>query len=590
MSALGTALDSHTPRNVGWNGTAQYAWSHDEKEQIVQFFSQVTRTDKKSVRKVMAGRLENILKTLSCHPEKSYTESDSTDNLLTILYQMIGHTRDIISGKGEYELSYMMIHTWNKFFPDLAKQALKEFVIAHDGSHPYGSWKDLKYMCGYCHEVDGDNDNTLIKFSCDLIISQLAHDIEALKAGNIKNISLCARWAPREKTHFSWIFKIIAEIKYGHWIETAKTIEKRNAARRKAYMVLRRDLARLNEAIDTTQIKQCSNEYSQINIKGVTALTLRRQNKALRNVDKRGNTRSSDPDRIKCAENFKEFMAKAVKGETVVKGKRVSLIEFVKDAINAINASDQGDKDVLNLQWQDNSKLNSKLKNVIAMVDTSGSMTMNNCVPLHSAIGLGCRIAEKSTIGRRVMTFSDKPSWVNLEHEENFTDMVAKIQASDWGMNTNFRSALRLILDVIVQNRLSVEDVENMVLIILSDMQIDSAERDRPSTACGTQIMFEFIEEEYRVAGMRVHGKPYSLPHIVFWNLNTTSGTPVMSSTKNTSMMSGSSPAMLEQFCQNGVEALKQFTPWKSMLDQLNNARYEILKNHATNFVVYDKV
>jgi hypothetical protein len=149
-------------------------------------------------------------------------------------------------------------------------------------------------------------------------------------------------------------------------------------------------------------------------------------------------------------------------------------------------------------------------------------------------------------------------------------------------MNTNFGSALRLILDVIVQNRLSVEDVENMVLVILSDMQIDCAETSK--------TMFEFIEQEYHAAGMKVHGKPYSLPHIVFWNLNTTSGTPVLSSTKNTSMMSGSSPALLQQFCDNGIEALRGFTPWKSMLDQLNNERYEILKNHATNYVVYDKV
>ena len=262
-----------------------------------------------------------------------------------------------------------------------------------------------------------------------------------------------------------------------------------------------------------------------------------------------------------------------------MKGKRVSIIDFVKDALNSHDAD--GDR-VLNLQWNDNSKLNDRLKNVIAMVDTSGSMTMNGCVPLYSALGLGCRIAEKSTIGRRVMTFSARPSWVNLEYEKNFTDMVRKIRACDWGMNTNFDSALHLILDVIIENRLSVEDVENMVLVILSDMQIDCAEVGK--------TMFEHIESEYRNAGIRVHGKPYSVPHIVFWNLNTTSGTPVLSSTKNTSMMSGSSPALLQQFCDHGVEALRSFTPWRSMLEQLNNSRYEILKNHAINYVVYDKV
>lgn len=576
MSALSTALDSHTTRIVGWNGTAQHAWSHDEKEQIVQFFSQVTRTDKKTVRTVMAERLENLLKTLSCHPEKSYTEHNKTTNLLTVLYQMIGHTRDIVDGKGEYELSYMMIHTWHKYFPDLAKQALREFVIAHDGSHPYGSWKDLKYMCGYCYDVDGNDSNPLITYCVEMFIQQLISDSEMLDSGETSKVSLCARWVPREKTHFGWLFKVIAETRYSNWLSTAKTVEKRNAARRKAYKCFRSEITRLNRVLDTTQIKQCSGEYSKIDIKSVTSVTLRRQNKALRNVDKMGNKRSDNPDRVKCAENFAAFMAKAIKGEGVVKGKRVSLIEFVKDAM----AASPGDRDLLNLQWQDNAKSTSALKNVIAMVDTSGSMYG---VPLYSAIGLGCRIAEKSSVGRRVLTFSSRPSWVNLEYEKKFTDMVDKLKSADWGMNTNFGAALRLILDVIVQNRLSVEDVEDMVLVILSDMQIDDAEY-------GAKTMYEVIESEYHAAGIKVHGKPYSLPHIVFWNLNTTDGSPVLSTTKNTSMMSGNSPALLEQFCDKGVAALRDFTPWMSLVDMLDKPRYEILKTHATNYIVYDKV
>ena len=49
------------------------------------------------------------------------------------------------------------------------------------------------------------------------------------------------------------------------------------------------------------------------------------------------------------------------------------------------------------------------------MVDTSGSMEDENCVPLYTAIGLGCCIAEKSKLGKRVLTFSNNPSWINLE-------------------------------------------------------------------------------------------------------------------------------------------------------------------------------
>ena len=98
------------------------------------------------------------------------------------------------------------------------------------------------------------------------------------------------------------------------------------------------------------------------------------------------------------------------------------MIDFVKTAINLNSQSkcgkfdDLDGKRTLNYQWNDNSKYTGKLKSMIAMVDTSGSMSCDNCIPLYSAIGLGCRIAEKSSIGKRVLTFSSNPSWVNLSH------------------------------------------------------------------------------------------------------------------------------------------------------------------------------
>ena len=49
------------------------------------------------------------------------------------------------------------------------------------------------------------------------------------------------------------------------------------------------------------------------------------------------------------------------------------------------------------------------------MVDTSASMECDDCNPLYSAIGLGIRIAEKSKFGKRVLTFSSEPNWINLE-------------------------------------------------------------------------------------------------------------------------------------------------------------------------------
>ena len=51
-------------------------------------------------------------------------------------------------------------------------------------------------------------------------------------------------------------------------------------------------------------------------------------------------------------------------------------------------------------------------------------MEDENSNPLYSAIGLGIRIAEKSKIGKRVMTFNSTPTWVNLSQCSDFVSMV----------------------------------------------------------------------------------------------------------------------------------------------------------------------
>jgi hypothetical protein len=206
---------------------------------------------------------------------------------------------------------------------------------------------------------------------------------------------------------------------------------------------------------------------------------------------------------------------------------------------------------------------------MVAMVDVSGSMSGD---PLHAAVALGLRIAEKSMLGKRVLTFSAVPQWVNLDGCDNFVSMVNLVQHAHWGMNTNFYAALDMILDAIVQNKLEPEDVEDMVLTILSDMQIDQADSSYGSMMSG-------IEQKYAEAGMRLYKKPFKAPHILFWNLRSTSGFPALSLQKNASMMSGFSPSLLNLFCEEGLEALQSCTPWSMFLKGINLERYQILED-----------
>jgi hypothetical protein len=169
------------------------------------------------------------------------------------------------------------------------------------------------------------------------------------------------------------------------------------------------------------------------------------------------------------------------------------------------------------------------------------------------------------------MTFSSVPTWVNLEPYPDFVSQVEVVKHADWGMNTNFKAALNLILDAIIQNKMAPEDVQNMILVVLSDMQMDEGDR------CDKEALYNEMEESYAAAGVRVQGKPYKPPHILFWNLRSTTGFPSLSSQANCSMMSGFSPALLNLFCEQGLDAFQSCTPWSVLEKTLENERYKIM-------------
>ena len=109
---------------------------------------------------------------------------------------------------------------------------------------------------------------------------------------------------------------------------------------------------------------------------------------------------------------------------------------------------------------------------------------------------------------------------------------------------------------------------------------MDAADR----TSGDTNVLFERIRAKYAEAGVRVKGKPYKPPHILFWNLRSTTGFPALSSQQNASMMSGFSAAMLNLFCEKGIESLQAASPWSLFLKGLENERYSIMEIKAREF------
>jgi hypothetical protein len=570
MSAIISALDNFTPSQVGEKGSIEYTWSNSIRESIIQLNFQLTRAKDKKTIYNLSIQTDKILTQLTKSFNNASITREEYIEYMSIMYRMIGHTRDIIDGKGEYTLSYMLLDVWQTHFPKLAYFAFRHFVLPPEGTtdfHPYGSWKDIKYIHKYTQQYSDDYGMRLIlEYGIDLMIYQLRADAVS------DNPSLAAKWVPREKSKYSELFTRLATIYFYEYMVSGKTIESVKRGEIKAKMDFRKLISSLNKKLDTVQIKQCGQNWAEIKPENQTSITMHKQKKAFLNINKNGEQRSELPDRVACAENFTDFVKKAVNGEVKIKGKRVGLNDFTKDAINLcekhLKTSDEAA--ILNAQWIDNSTQTGRLGKMIAMVDVSGSM---NGDPMNAAIALGIRVAEQSLIGKRILTFSATPSWVNLSEADNFVEMVDLVRTSDWGMNTNFASALKMILDSIIINKLTSEDVEDMVFAIFSDMQIDEADRSFIS-------LMDLIERQYADAGQRVWGKPFKTPHILFWNLRSTSGFPTLSTNKNCSMMSGFNPSLLNLFCEEGLDALQSCTPWSLFVKGLNNERYSVLDQH----------
>jgi hypothetical protein len=591
MQLFPSPQDQKTLLQYGEKGHIEYGWSKHIRERIMQFNFQLVRTTTDTMYKLQHIYHQLINELMFLYHFSTYPlDKEISMELLILLYKMIGQTRDIIDGKGEYTLSYMMIYVWFIFSPELACYALLSFIQSSNDSneHPYGSWKDMKYFCNFCKAQDVSSEHFLIQYVIALINDQIKIDLEKVESNNISELSLVAKWVPREKSHkFGWLFNLLAMHFFPHYIESATTDESYRKARFKCNTDYRKIISLLNKHLDTIQINQCNKKWSQINFEKITSNTLLNQKSAFLNITKIGNKRTYYDDRILCAENFKKYIQQK---DCHVKGERIGLNEFVKQAFELIkygkNESEdfQLQKDLLNAQWRNHSLKNGTLGKMIAMVDVSCSMEGES---MNAAIGLGIRVAEKSILGKRVMTFSASPTWVSLEDREDFISMVDKIQKAEININTNtnFYAALNKILDAIIETKMKPEEVQDLMLVVFSDMQMDEIDTHQydeqginNSKGVNKKSLYDNMKEKYEETGIRLYGKPFKPPHILFWNLRSTNGFPTVANQQNCSMISGFNSTLLNLFCEQGFDSLQACTPWALLVKSLENKRYEPLE------------
>ena len=564
MDSFIQKMEQKKSKNIGENGHLQNDWSTNVKNKICELYFQLVRCDDHSV---LEYQWRKIL--------SSFIGNEKTQEFKSVI-KMIPNTRDIVEGKGEQRLSFMLLYCLWDYYPDMARFIFEKFICMGE-KHSFGSFKDIKYFCNYIKEKSGMNTHPFIEYILFITVSFLKTD-EILYSKK-QPISLLGKWFPRAKSKkFGWINKKFSQIYYASIMFTAKSSFQKQNASKKCERNLRLLLVKLNKYLDTIQIKMSGKDWSKINFNLVTGPTLRIYKKAFQNLDKTGKQRYYEDDRVNCANNLKIHLKNGVEGNLIVKGKRIDMYKLVKDAYFATTEEDIS---MVNAQWLDNSSINKNINHyIIPMCDTSYCMTYNDNIPMYNSIGFGIRISEKThpAFRHRILSFNTTPTWFQLNKNMTFHQKVQTMNISNCGGNTNFYKALEMVLNICVVNEIPPQEVEKMSLAIFSGMQIDFVQE-----SLNMATMMENIKLLYNEAGLKTKWKtPYKVPHILFWNLKNTKGFPNCVNEPNTTMLSGYSPVLLNTFVEKGLQKLKNITPYKILMGIFNKSRYDIFDEYIS--------
>lgn len=339
---------------------------------------------------------------------------------------------------------------------------------------------------------------------------------KALADGN----GLCAKWLPRQGKTASALRKHMK-------IKTPKEYRKM--------------LVDLTNVVET---QMCAKQWNQIDFEKVPSVAAARYQKAFAKNAEKG---------------YEEYKAKLEKGEAKINASVVYPYDVVKSVVN-------GDGVVASAQWNAlPNYLEGSEERFLPIVDVSGSMgckaggasSKSETTCLDVAVSLGLYLSERNrgVLKDVFMTFSEQPQLIRSEG--TLQQRVAALKTAPWGMSTDIQAVFNTLLAVAKQYEVPAEEMPTKLLIV-SDMQFNSCIRD------GNQVTaYQAFKQAYEESG-------YTLPQIVFWNVNCQSGTvPVTKGTEGTALVSGFSPAIMKSLLSGGM------TPESVMLDAVMKDRYK---------------
>lgn len=431
--------------------------------------------------------------------------------------------RDVREGVGERK-------SFREFFVEFIKSYEREARKFLQTVHldEFGRWDD------YVAIAFMTNNMSIRNLILDIIEVRLRKDLRNLKADG--DVSLLAKWLPSENAS-SMKTKEMAVFIRKHFGYTSKKY--------------RKTLSKLRAYLDVVERKMSANNWGKIKYEAVPSKANLLYREAFLKQD---------------TERREIYLESLKKGETKINANAMFLHDIVNAYVNycAWNCSVGKYDESLEQLWKAQEKIGT-FKNTLVMRDGSGSMTERigqgnlTALTVADAITLYCAENSEGYFKNTFMTFSHNPKIVELANCLTLREKLVELQFHADMEDTNIEAAFNLVLRTAIKNNLKQEELPETILVV-SDMEYNYATED-PSAH-----LFEYIKKEYEEAG-------YKLPKLVFWNINSRTGTvPLTENENGVILMSGFSKNLMQMAMSSELD------PYKALVAQLNVPRYSIVE------------
>ena len=459
---------------------------------------------------------------------KRFMKAFCEDKLLAMKW--LFYARDVRGGTGERRLFRVVLK-------DLV-QSNPEMVIPVINLIPeYGRYDDLWCLLDY---------DEAAQTVYQIVDKQLKEDWENMKAK--KPISLIAKWMPSINASSAQTMAYAKKL--------CKALHMTEREYRKA-------LSKMRKYLDVVEVKMSDKNWSEIKYEAVPSrANLIYNNAFLRNDEARR----------------REYLGQLEKGETKINASTLFPHDIVhKYMTGGWYASLKAKGATLEAMWNALPNTVNDCGNTIVVADGSGSMTCtvdsnSSVTALEVANALAIYFAERSSgqFKDKYITFSERPQFVDFSNCKSLHDKIQAALAHNEVANTNIEKVFDLILTAAINNHMSQEDLPKNILII-SDMEFDccstcnSFRKDRWGYAVQVRPdhnLFNVIAQRYAAAG-------YKMPRLVFWNVNSRTGTiPVKENDLGVALVSGFSVNVAKIVMSGKTD------PFECLLETLNSERY----------------